>query len=175
MEVIRWDCGENAEQMEELTEFNDKLNVLKNKLNHYKQLAESNQITEYMFDTGKNELFEETAKLIQDDSPNVLINGKFKMTDDLSIKDKSLGYISCLCPQCNKLIEYDDKIIVNSLDFVGNRLILKTGKYGMFWGCSNWPNCTFSISTFENFKKVKFHCYLDLDDDLYQYSGDDIY
>ena len=44
-----------------------------------------------------------------------------------SIKEKELKKANLICPKCN------------------GKLILREGKYGSFYGCSNYPNCKFTM------------------------------
>lgn len=43
-----------------------------------------------------------------------------------SIARQNIAIANGLCPRC------------------GGKLVLKTGKYGMFYGCKNFPNCTYT-------------------------------
>ncbi len=44
-----------------------------------------------------------------------------------SIREKELKKANLICPKCN------------------GQLILREGKYGYFYGCSNYPNCKFTM------------------------------
>ena len=43
----------------------------------------------------------------------------------------------------NNIIEKKEKIEHNICPRCGAPLVLKNGKYGEFWGCSNFPKCKF--------------------------------
>ena len=76
----------------------------------------------------------------------VYTNAK-KLYDD--VFDEVKSYIGS---QTNDVINYFYAILPNELKQkiedscprCGGKLIYKTGKYGDFWGCSNYPNCKFT-------------------------------
>ena len=44
----------------------------------------------------------------------------------MQIRNKNILEQQGLCPKC------------------GHELILREGRYGIFWGCSNYPNCNYT-------------------------------
>ena len=54
--------------------------------------------------------------------------------------------------------------MILDIDTCGTRMKLRTGKYGNFWGCTNYPNCKASVSTKEREKKREVTPYYDIDD-----------
>lgn len=102
MNVISWDCGEQIEQQNKYSEFNSKLQAVKDKLLSYKELLENQQISEKMLTCGEHELSQEMARLIIEEDPDQsynLENYNFEFSDEmLSETNKELGQIGVLCP-----------------------------------------------------------------------------
>lgn len=46
----------------------------------------------------------------------------------------------------NTISQYKEKITLRLCPRCGGQLVLKTGKYGNFYGCTNYPRCKFTIS-----------------------------
>ena len=44
-----------------------------------------------------------------------------------------------------KILERDEKIKAGTCPRCGGKLTLRTGKYGQFYGCSNYPKCGFTL------------------------------
>lgn len=156
METISWNCTHDSEEQKQI---HSKIDELKCKINDYEILLNNNQITQYMYEAGIFEIKLEITKIIQADD------------SDLLGEDKTVGTVGGFCPECNKL-EHDldimsryssfntDNKILYDLEHAGTRLVLKNGKYGKFWGCSRYPQCKYSISTYENTcKKTDFTKY----------------
>jgi ssDNA-binding Zn-finger/Zn-ribbon topoisomerase 1 len=105
---------------------------------------------------GKHELAQKIAETIINDDPDHSYNlekYKYQFSDNvLREKDKVYGEVGVLCPECNAIYLNqfaDDKtpimedIYLNNIEKIGSRMLLKNGKYGKFWGCSNYPKCRF--------------------------------
>ena len=62
---------------------------------------------------------------------NKLLNATSKISEKKhiqNIKQTQSQLRECVCPRC------------------GGQLVERDGKYGKFWGCSNYPKCTFTLN-----------------------------
>ena len=61
----------------------------------------------------------------------------------------------CKCPKCNEQESYGLDTWEKGVDYYlhptrkGNRMVLRDGKYGEFWGCEGFPICKYSYPTQE--------------------------
>ena len=129
MDVIRWDCGETTEKTNEVK---NNIEELKNKLFQYKQLFENKHISEGMFAEGFNEIYEDL---------NIEVEKSVKNLSTLNANELAVGTIGCLCPNCNESLNFIFGKQLENVHKLGTVMILKKGKYGKFWGCSNYPEC----------------------------------
>jgi hypothetical protein len=194
MEVIKWDCGEQSEQLLKNSFLDNEIQKYKEQLVAYKSLLDAKQISEFMYIQGELEI----KKLIT----NLIINSiesYYNKSDEcfdfpadvLSAADKPIGFINMLCPECNGFTEDWNEtehfehlnirrnIIIKDIDRVGTRMQLINGKFGKFWGCTNYPNCKCTVSTLENLKQKRKHfnslnasSIYDYDDDATDYMPD---
>ena len=184
MELIKWDCGEAQNILSEFEETDKKIIELKQLVNQYDNLLDSNQISERMHETGICEIKEKLADAVIHDPATSSVREIQRFGDyNLSLiyfypkyksdKDKNIGDIGMLCPQCNRLISNSHKPTIADIDTCGTRMKLRTGKYGNFWGCTNYPNCKASVSIKEREETRKLIPYYDIDD--FDQFDDDIY
>ena len=45
---------------------------------------------------------------------------------------------------------HEEKVAKGVCPRCGGKLVERTGKYGTFWGCSNYPNCRYTLNTFRD-------------------------
>ena len=108
MEVIKWDCGEQSEQLLKNSFLDNEIQKYKEQLVAYKSLLDAKQISEFMYIQGELEI----KKLIT----NLIINSiesYYNKSDEcfdfpadvLCAADKPIGFINMLCPECNGFTE----------------------------------------------------------------------
>lgn len=150
--------------------FDQSVDEAKEQISKYKQLFEEGQITEKMLELGILQQSVKLAKEIKqspeecwDEDEHRFIFNKSDTKDITSGEDKEVGTIGFLCPECNNIITLGPGSSYNLLgseidcmehfDKVGTRMKLLNGKFGKFWGCTNYPVCTKTVSTYENWQK----------------------
>ena len=185
MELIKWDCGENQKVLSEFEKTDNEIIELKQLVTQYDNLLDANQISELMHETGLNEIKEKLADVCIHDPASSSVRQRFEeypgtldfYPEYKSDKNKNIGDIGMLCPMCNRLTSNGHKPMIVDIDTCGTRMKLRTGKYGNFWGCTNYPNCKASVSTKERvtLHKSKLTAYRDWDDEDFDPYNDDIF
>ena len=181
MELIKWDCGENQKVLSEFEKTDNEIIELKQLVTQYDNLLDANQISELMHETGLNEIKEKLADVCIHDPASSSVRQRFEeypgtldfYPEYKSDKNKNIGDIGMLCPMCNRLTSNGHKPMIVDIDTCGTRMKLRTGKYGNFWGCTNYPNCKASVSIKEREETRKLIPYYDIDD--FDQYDDDIY
>jgi ssDNA-binding Zn-finger/Zn-ribbon topoisomerase 1 len=101
----------------------------------------------------------------------------FSFSGDLHSEiNKDIGALGGLCPKCNAFHPeifpkgFSNELskcfclrnpdanfywVLNDIGTLGTRLILRNGPHGKFWGCSRFPECTYSCATNEERERNK--------------------